>query len=442
MYSIVDLAGSNGQSNFGFSFGYLDQAHIHMYIDGDETTEFTFSSAFVVTLDTPLSGEHDVRVRRITPVDEPAVDFVNGSVLGETDLDYSSLQLLYSQQEIADGFESALQLNDDGVYDANDIRIAEVGTPVQPTDAATKEYVDTSFAESADGHALEAHNNVDNGMVHAKGDLLAWDSTAEEWVKVAVGTDGKTLEADSSVNHGISWQQGIRKVITTAGDLLQGTSSGVAERLAATARGAVLILNASVKAAWKAIGAKGSILCSDGTDPQYQTVGNNDDVLIADSAQTNGLKWGTAVSLVPAASETVQGKVELATSAEVITGSDTARAVTPAGLKAALGISKFFDTGELAATADAGTTTAHGLGGLPKLMYTFLRCKTAEHNYAIGDEVAMGPVSASAGSGYQVFADATNIYTRVDIAISLLNSSFVAANITHANWRIIVRAWA
>lgn len=39
---------------------------------------------------------------------------------------------------------------------------------------------------------------------------------------------------------------------------------------------------------------------------------------------------------VPAATETVQGKVELATAAETVTGTDNTRAVHPAGLKAAL----------------------------------------------------------------------------------------------------------
>lgn len=43
--------------------------------------------------------------------------------------------------------------------------------------------------------------------------------------------------------------------------------------------------------------------------------------------------------IVSAASDTAAGKVELATSAETITGTDTARAVTPAGVKAALGAS-------------------------------------------------------------------------------------------------------
>ncbi|NTU50254.1 MAG: hypothetical protein HGA87_05135, partial [Desulfobulbaceae bacterium] len=45
---------------------------------------------------------------------------------------------------------------------------------------------------------------------------------------------------------------------------------------------------------------------------------------------------GYLTAWVPAASATVQGKVELATSAETITGTDTERAVTPAGAKAAI----------------------------------------------------------------------------------------------------------
>ena len=43
---------------------------------------------------------------------------------------------------------------------------------------------------------------------------------------------------------------------------------------------------------------------------------------------------GNATAVVSAASDTVAGKVELATTAEAVTGTDTGRAVTPAGLKA------------------------------------------------------------------------------------------------------------
>lgn len=57
-------------------------------------------------------------------------------------------------------------------------------------------------------------------------------------------------------------------------------------------------------------------------------------------------------SATPAASETVAGKVELATTAETSTGTDTTRAVTPAGLAASTHAKKKFaaDFGDASAT--------------------------------------------------------------------------------------------
>ncbi len=77
-------------------------------------------------------------------------------------------------------------------------------------------------------------------------------------------------------------------------------------------------------------------------------------------ARVDGLEAGT---LIPAASETVAGKVELATAAEVQTGTDTARAVTPAGLAARTATETRAGVVELATTAEAttGTDTARAV---------------------------------------------------------------------------------
>jgi hypothetical protein len=48
-----------------------------------------------------------------------------------------------------------------------------------------------------------------------------------------------------------------------------------------------------------------------------------------------------AIAAIPAATETVVGRVELATDAEAIAGTDTARAITPANLAAVLAADKF-----------------------------------------------------------------------------------------------------
>src|SRR5690606_3626162 len=57
---------------------------------------------------------------------------------------------------------------------------------------------------------------------------------------------------------------------------------------------------------------------------------------------------------VPSASETVQGKIELATLAEVKTASDTVRAVTPATLKQSLALpTPWYATGPSSTTISA-----------------------------------------------------------------------------------------
>jgi hypothetical protein len=65
--------------------------------------------------------------------------------------------------------------------------------------------------------------------------------------------------------------------------------------------------------------------------------GAEDQVLIKASATDFHMEWSTLAGsgLVPDASTTTKGIVELATNGETTTGTDTVRAVTPAGLKAA-----------------------------------------------------------------------------------------------------------
>ena len=86
----------------------------------------------------------------------------------------------------------------------------------------------------------------------------------------------------------------------------------------------------------------------------YITV-QGDGTTITTDAASNAL-----VISIADASETVKGAVELATNAEVVAGTDTTRAVTPAGLQA------FSSSGNFAADIGDGTNTAiavtHNLG--------------------------------------------------------------------------------
>lgn len=69
-----------------------------------------------------------------------------------------------------------------------------------------------------------------------------------------------------------------------------------------------------------------------------ETPASNDVIPMVDISDTTDAVTGTTKkvtrdNLIPDSSESVKGKVELATDAEVSTGTDTARAITPAGLE-------------------------------------------------------------------------------------------------------------
>jgi hypothetical protein len=78
---------------------------------------------------------------------------------------------------------------------------------------------------------------------------------------------------------------------------------------------------------------------------------------------------------------------------------------------------------------------------VPRLLYVVLRNKTTELNYSVGDEVICeGPIVSNS---MIVISDATNVVIQSIATIQLLNKSTgVAAAITNANWKYVVRAWA
>lgn len=105
------------------------------------------------------------------------------------------------------------------------------------------------------------------------------------------------------------------------------------------------------------------------------------------------------------------------------------------------------ESGELGIANNTLYTYAHSLGAIPKLMQAILRCKTAEYGYAINDEVTLASfVNSGSNVSTSVWADATNIYARINSSAgnnySLARvSSNDAIAITYANWRIVLRAW-
>lgn len=112
-------------------------------------------------------------------------------------------------------------------------------------------------------------------------------------------------------------------------------------------------------------------------------------------------------------------------------------------------LSKEYVSSQQVITAGGLLTLAHGLAANPKLVQAFLVCQTAEQGYSVGDEVPVSLDSQGTNSltwGAVCTWDTTNLYVRpsgtAGSFILLHKTSTAAFQITNANWRIIMRAWA
>lgn len=136
-YSYVQYTGNGATTNYAFSFPYLDSSHIKVRVDG-VITPFTFvNSGTIQITPAPLVGKI-IDIRRETPKAQSPVDFADGSVLLEKDLDLLADFNLYSTQETADSLEDAMTKDTTGKWDGDSRRLSNIADPVDQQDAVTK----------------------------------------------------------------------------------------------------------------------------------------------------------------------------------------------------------------------------------------------------------------------------------------------------------------
>jgi len=148
-----DYTVSTSTTDFNITFEYLEDSHVVVEIDGVLQATSAYSiiagSPNLVRLNTPATTGMKVRVRRDSNADSdnPFVDFVNGSVLTESELDKAYRHNLYLNEEIGNLNERSLQKEVGGNnWDTKNLRLINVADPVGAQDAATKNYVDTADA--------------------------------------------------------------------------------------------------------------------------------------------------------------------------------------------------------------------------------------------------------------------------------------------------------
>jgi len=99
--------GTGSQANFAISFSFLADSEVDVTVGGvlkTLGTHYTISGSTLTFTsgNIPPSGTGNIRFVRDTNISAKKVDFQDGSVLTETDLDTNSDQILFAQQEIQD----------------------------------------------------------------------------------------------------------------------------------------------------------------------------------------------------------------------------------------------------------------------------------------------------------------------------------------------------
>jgi hypothetical protein len=155
----VDYTATAGQTDFAFSFPYLEDEHVEVLIDNVKTTAFSFvtTPSTKVVLNSGATAGQIVRVRRNSDPTVNLVDFVNGSVLTESELDRAYQHNRYLNEEAFEGNTSSLQVLEGTTnFNANFNKIVNLAPPTASLDAANKDYVDDKLALS--GTSLSGFN--------------------------------------------------------------------------------------------------------------------------------------------------------------------------------------------------------------------------------------------------------------------------------------------
>ena len=161
--SYVTYVGDGTTTNYAVTFPYLSKSHVTVLLDGDATTAYTWITDSSIQLNAGFNGT--ITIARVTPT-EPLVDFTDGSVLTENQLDIATIQSLYVAEETQDAtkkvFNSLPGDGSDGVpigdgvnWNAEGLKIINLKDGTRPQDAVTKAQLDAA-APNLDGSVNDA----------------------------------------------------------------------------------------------------------------------------------------------------------------------------------------------------------------------------------------------------------------------------------------------
>jgi len=314
--------GTGSQANFAISFSFLADSEVDVTVGGvlkTLGTHYTISGSTLTFTsgNIPPSGTGNIKFTRDTNISTKKVDFTDGSVLTETDLDNNSDQILFAQQEITDKLAG---IEEGATADQTD---AEIRTAVENasdsnvfTDADHSKLNAIEAGATADQTASEirtlvesaSDSNVFTDADHTKLNAIEDNATADQTAAeirtlVESATDSNVFtDADHTKLNNIEASATADQTGAEIKSLYEGESNTNAftdaekTKLSGVETSADVTDATNVDAAGAVMNSdldgKGELLVGDGSgDPTALSVGQNGYILTADSTEATGVKW-------------------------------------------------------------------------------------------------------------------------------------------------------
>ena len=330
-YSYVLYAGDGSNKYFSFNFSYLDKSHVKAKIDNTPTTAFTWLTNNSIQFTTAPAAGVVLEIYRETPQNSAPVDFTDGSILLERDLDLLATFNLYVGQEATDRAARTIAVGSDGAFNALGLRVSNAADPVNDQDLVTKSWAEkttnTNIGLAVQSAAQAAASAQDSAQAaaDARADLVTISQYAADAAnsKDVAATNHRNAEA--AKDQAVYARNDAQTAATSAAN--SATSANAARDTAEAAR------DTAVSAKDTAVSAKDTAVSASNTAVSKATEASNSAASVLDSKNT-------AVSSATAASSSANLAQNWASSMGLVDGvsfgakkyaSDAAASATQAG---------------------------------------------------------------------------------------------------------------
>ena len=247
-YSYIRYTGNGTQTDFSFAFPYFSTSNISVTVDG-VVAPFTWVNSSTVKITTAPASGAVIFIQRTTPKDITPVNFVDGSVLLEADLDTLALFSLYAAQESIDEANKAIKLNLTGNWEAQGNRISNIADPSSLQDAVTKNYFENVYTPQLDAKvvasAASAASAAGSASAAASSAASASTSAATATTKANESGSSATSAAGSASAASISATSAAGSATTATTKASEASSSAGAAATSATGSAASAVISST-----------------------------------------------------------------------------------------------------------------------------------------------------------------------------------------------------